>query len=308
MIFLVAWRVRFSQNYARISARFSHRRRQDRGRFSGTAHIELFYLASPSHLAFRLLPYGLSVMRRRIGQSFADDPLNGANGAFRIVYAQPDTIGIAEIKLGEVAVQVFLAATLVNAFHAALENRIVALHGVGIDRIACLAIAVAVLFSRMINRVMSGKLLAELAINSCDSSVMTCDFAAMFAFTIGIISPLVARSTWNERAEPPRSTRVRTAFLWPRPGARFRDAFLAPDIGFIDLDDATPAAHWCQAAIAHGLSDAMTHEPCGFEGHAKVRESWLVENPFLEEQRGTWLEARCSLGHDYLQRSCQSLP
>ena len=54
-------------------------------------------------------------------------------GPLNVIYAQPNAIGIAEIKLREIAVQVLLAAMLVDALHAALEDRIVALDGVGAD-------------------------------------------------------------------------------------------------------------------------------------------------------------------------------
>src|SRR4051794_36929530 len=89
-----------------------------------TARIGACHSSLASVFVFRLLfPYGLSVVRRRVGQSLSDDALHGAGGAFCIVYAQPHPIGIAEIELREIAVQMLLAAMLVNPDHAALEDR-----------------------------------------------------------------------------------------------------------------------------------------------------------------------------------------
>ena len=84
-------------------------------------------------LAFRLLPYGLSVTSRPIGQPLADDALHGAGGALHVIYAEPNAIAIAEIELRQIAVQMLLAAMLVDALHAALEDRVVAFDGVGAD-------------------------------------------------------------------------------------------------------------------------------------------------------------------------------
>ena len=97
--------------------------------------LVLIFFASRFARCFfpRLSPYGLSVMRRRIGEAFAYDTLHGASGTLNIIYAKPNAIGIAEIELGSVAVQMLFAAMLIDAFHAALENRIIVFDGVGVD-------------------------------------------------------------------------------------------------------------------------------------------------------------------------------
>jgi len=46
-----------------------------------------------------------------------------------ILDAKPGTVSIAEIELGQIAVQVLLAAMLVDALHAAFEDRVIALNG-----------------------------------------------------------------------------------------------------------------------------------------------------------------------------------
>jgi hypothetical protein len=48
--------------------------------------------------------------------------LQCAISAHWIVTAKADAVGITEIKFAQVAVQVLLAAMLVDALHAALEN------------------------------------------------------------------------------------------------------------------------------------------------------------------------------------------
>ena len=111
-----SWKMR-----ARMSLRSAHRRRQAHERFVETAHIEIFYLVLL--LAFRLLPYGFSVMRPHVGEALAYNPLNCERGALYVIYAQADTIAIAEIELRSVPMQMLLAAVLINAAHAALEDR-----------------------------------------------------------------------------------------------------------------------------------------------------------------------------------------
>jgi hypothetical protein len=46
--------------------------------------------------------------------------------ALGVVNAQPDAVRIAEIELGEIAMQMLLAAVLVGSDHAALEKREIA--------------------------------------------------------------------------------------------------------------------------------------------------------------------------------------
>jgi len=61
-----------------------------------------------------------------IRQALALTGLNGRNGAGFIINAQRLAMVIAEIKFGQIAMQMLLAAMLVHAAHTALENREVA--------------------------------------------------------------------------------------------------------------------------------------------------------------------------------------
>src|SRR5207248_11749774 len=72
--------------------------------------------------------------------------------------SEPDTIGIAEIELRQVAVQVLLGAMLINALHAALEDRIEAFDGIGMN--GALALVPDVFLIGVTNGVMTGKFLA----------------------------------------------------------------------------------------------------------------------------------------------------
>ena len=71
-----------------------------------------------------------------------------------------DRLLIAEVELGQIAVQMALAAVLIDALHAALEDRIEALNGVGRDNLVTLTAHVLVF--RMVHGVMAGKLGADL--------------------------------------------------------------------------------------------------------------------------------------------------
>src|SRR5262249_23730180 len=81
----------------------------------------------------RLFPYGLSDVSRSIGQALADDAFDRIFSPLHIVYAQPDPIVVPEVELRKIPVQVLFLTVLIHALHAALEDREVALHGVGSD-------------------------------------------------------------------------------------------------------------------------------------------------------------------------------
>src|SRR5690606_16137101 len=68
-----------------------------------------------------------------ISEALSDHASNGHFGAVGIIYAKGDAVAVAEIELGKVAVQVLLGDVLVDALHAALEDRIVAFDRVGVD-------------------------------------------------------------------------------------------------------------------------------------------------------------------------------
>ena len=92
-----------------------------------------------------------------IGDALAADARQGASGSAAIVNAVRNTVAIAELKLGEAAMQVLLAAMLIHALHAVLEDGECSLDRVRVDsaigRVDVLADAVK-------GRAMLGKRLA----------------------------------------------------------------------------------------------------------------------------------------------------
>src|SRR5207244_3145488 len=66
-------------------------------------------------------------------KALPNNAFNRALGTLNIVYAEPDAVAITEIELGKVAMQMLFLAVLIDTLHSALEDRIVALNGVGVD-------------------------------------------------------------------------------------------------------------------------------------------------------------------------------
>ena len=83
-------------------------------------------------------------------------------GAAGIVNAKLDAVRVAEIELGEIAVQMPLAAMLIDANHAALEDGEKALGGIAVNGNAGQVIGPTVFAARMIGRMMRGEACADL--------------------------------------------------------------------------------------------------------------------------------------------------
>src|SRR5690606_10552306 len=62
-----------------------------------------------------------------------NNALKGEYAPLRVIKAKGDPAVVAELEFGNVAVKVALAKVLVRALHSALENREVALGGIGVD-------------------------------------------------------------------------------------------------------------------------------------------------------------------------------
>ncbi len=85
------------------------------------------------HLRKRFAACLMGFTRLSISQTLARDALQCLLSAFRVVNAKRDAVRIAEIELGQIAVQVLFGTVLLDARHAALEDRVVAFHRVGVD-------------------------------------------------------------------------------------------------------------------------------------------------------------------------------
>ena len=174
-------------------------------------------------------------------------------GPVLIVNAKRDAVGIAEIEFGQVAVQVLLAAVLIDALHAALEDREVTFDRVRGD------FAARRIPSRWCLTARGWRIRCRVSYQAPHRS--SGGFAADVPRTIGTMSPMVAPSTWKLRAEPPRSTSVRTMFLCAEPPRLRAWPCQAADVGFVHFDDLAAAAHRAQAANAHRFTDTVRHEP-----------------------------------------------
>jgi len=71
-----------------------------------------------------------------ICEPLSDDALQCAVGAGNVIDAERHAVRIAKIELGKVAMQVLFLAMLIDAFHAAFKDRIVAFNAVGVDHTA----------------------------------------------------------------------------------------------------------------------------------------------------------------------------
>jgi hypothetical protein len=75
-------------------------------------------------------------MSRSIGKALPDDAFDRPFGALHVVYAKPHAVRISKIELRQIAVQVLLAAMLIDSLHATFEDRIIAFNGVGVNMAA----------------------------------------------------------------------------------------------------------------------------------------------------------------------------
>jgi len=107
-----------------------------------------------------------------------------------------------------------LAAMLVNADHTTLEYGEIAFGAIDADGFAGLAVEIGVFLTRVIDLAMVRELFAELGV-----LIAFVGHQMRLAGGVGADDRreivFLDAPTWNERAAPPRSTRVRTAFLWP---------------------------------------------------------------------------------------------
>ncbi len=83
--------------------------------------LELVRQRPRRRFALGLGVLGLPV-RPAVGKPLTLRPDQRERGALLIVHAQRDAVGIPEIKLRQIAVQVLFRAVLINALHAALED------------------------------------------------------------------------------------------------------------------------------------------------------------------------------------------
>ena len=92
-------------------------------RLDSTGHFDLRFrhLRYP-RLNSRVICSASGPVRSAIRQPLALGPYRRLTGALFVLNAKLGAVRITEIKLGKVAVQMFLAAMLINAAHATFED------------------------------------------------------------------------------------------------------------------------------------------------------------------------------------------
>ena len=92
------------------------RRLLELGRFKFNCHLPRYF--------FRLVSLP-------VREALANDALQQFTCSLLVIYLKGDAVVVAEVEFGQIAVQVFTAAMLINAVHAALEDTEKAFNGIG---------------------------------------------------------------------------------------------------------------------------------------------------------------------------------
>lgn len=178
-----------------------------------------------------------------------------------IVHAQGDPVVVAEIELGNVPVQVLLGAVLIDALHAALEDAVIALNRVGVDR------AAPIFASPVADEIVPGEMLVEV-----------CVLPRLIRHDRGFLGDVGAedrhevrrrRAVDMERPNHPAALDQGQDRVLVGIAASFDRAFLLSDEGLVYLDDFALSPEGHELAIAHGFAQPMRHEPSGLVGDAE---------------------------------------
>jgi hypothetical protein len=227
----------------------------------------------------QFLRFGLLALRSRfISQPLPFDANQGAVGARNVVNAKANTIGVSEIELCEIAVQVLLATVLIDALQAALKDAVVTLNGISVNLVA-IPVSVAVFAAMMVNSAMLGKFIAKFGI-----AIGFVGHHFAFAGDIGSDNwdNFVFGSALNmERANRAAAlNQTKDGVFMPR-ALLDLEAVFATDVGLINLDGRAIAAHRGKRTIAHSLPDAMAQMPSGFQPNAQHALKLAGADPLL---------------------------
>jgi hypothetical protein len=210
-----------------------------------------------------------------IGEPLANDTLHDPSGTLYVIYAEPDTIAIPEIKLRQLAVQMLLTAMLIDALHSALEDRIVALDRISVD------VAVADIF---VGAVLDGFVAGE---PLTDVLVVTSLIGHQRGFAGDVIADDIVNLP-DASVVDVKATRTTAALyesknsvlMSPTAAALFL-AFDVANKGFVCFYGLANAAHRSHADNAHGFADAMRHEPRGFKSNTQHARKLIARNSFF---------------------------
>jgi hypothetical protein len=250
-----------------------HRNRVSERSF-GTARIVRYQYSVAYFLVFLLLPYSCSVISRSIGKALPNDAFDRPFGTLHIVNTKADAIAIAEIELGKISVQVFLAAMLVDALHAALEDRIVAFNGVGVN------FAANIFFAAVVYALMAGEL-------GSNFKILT-SFVGHQGGFLGDVGPdnrcnLRDSGTVDMEATGGTATlnEGQNCILVAPSGAAFWLSFLPSYEGFVGFHNFASTAHRLDTDNTHSLPQTVRHEPSGFQGNTQSPMELIAADALL---------------------------
>jgi hypothetical protein len=223
-----------------------------------------------------------------VGKALAPGTNQCEIGTGRIFDPKSRAVGVAEVELGQIPLQMGFADVEVAAKNAALQDGEVAFHGVGVD------FAPDIFLGRMVHGLVAG-----------EGSAVGVDVGL-----IGHEAAVWVNVPSNDRCEIGRGHAgdMKTADFAAAPNEGHNGAFgwnvaegavfsLAANVGLVGLDGLAFSTHRFgheTTQIAHAFADAMAQEPCGF--HA------AYQSP-LDLSGG---EAFFAAGHevDDLQQTC----
>jgi hypothetical protein len=212
---------------------------------------------------FQFLRFGPLALRSRfIGEPLPFDAQQRALGAGGVINPKLDAIGVAKIELREIAVKVLFAAVLINPDHAALEDAVKTLNGVGGDQGSGRTVMIGVFLARVINLAMRGELFSDLGILS-----------AFVGHDVRFASDVGA----NDR----RKIILLDAFDMERAGCATPfnkgqnsilvavslfdcDTLLVAEESLMNFHGGSIAAHRREIASSHRFANAVSEKPSGF--------------------------------------------
>lgn len=217
-------------------------------------------------------------MSRLISQPLALHALQQNLGALGIVNAVRGAVGIAEIELGQVTVQMVMPAVLVNTFHAALENRKETFNGVGMNGLIEVVNVAA-------NAVNGGAVVAKEPTNAAVlSGLISHDAGALVDVGLNDREQGFEFQVIHDNATGTASAAINQGehFVLVGIASRILAFFLShADKGFINFHGAATRAKGIQSAVLHGLTNAVRHEPSRLEGNAKGAVQLVATNTLL---------------------------
>jgi hypothetical protein len=222
----------------------------------------------------------LRSIRLPVNQPLSHNACQREFGARNVIEAGLDSMRIAEIELGKVAVKVFFAAMLVDAFHTALENRVIAFDGVRIYLPTRRAVRVSIFLAGVIHYAVRGKLFADALVSA---SLVGHQMA--FAVNVRVVDRDNLLFGYIVNVEgtrrPAALNEGKDGVLMANPPALGFNARLPTDVGLVNLYRPALAAHGSKATCTHGFADAMTDEPACLEVNTENAAELICAKSFF---------------------------